>query len=259
MTVPVALTIAGSDSGGGAGIQADLKTFEAYGVYGTSVLTLITAQNTCGVRGAWPLPPEQVVAQLEAVLDDFPVAAVKTGALGSAATVSAVAGVLRERDLPLIVDPVMLAKGGDPLLAPGALEALLRDLLPLATLVTPNAPEWTALREAGASETLPLLLKGGHAPGETVVDTLHVDGQHLTFRTRRRHTRHTHGTGCTLSAAITAGLALGLPLPDAAAQAHAYLQAALRDAPGLGAGHGPLGHRQAWVMVLPPKSDEVHH
>ncbi|MFC6661722.1 bifunctional hydroxymethylpyrimidine kinase/phosphomethylpyrimidine kinase [Deinococcus multiflagellatus] len=150
MTVPVALSIAGSDSGGGAGIQADLKTFEAHGVYGTSVVTLITVQNTCGVQGAWPLPPEQVSAQLEAVLADFPVAAVKTGALGNAAIIQAVAGALGPRALPLVVDPVMLAKSGDPLLAPDALDALLHDLLPLATLVTPNAPEWTALQAAGA-------------------------------------------------------------------------------------------------------------
>ncbi|WP_221090007.1 bifunctional hydroxymethylpyrimidine kinase/phosphomethylpyrimidine kinase [Deinococcus aquaedulcis] len=245
MTVPVALSIAGSDSGGGAGIQADLKTFEAHGVYGTSVLTLITAQNTCGVHGAWPLPPEQVSAQLEAVLADFPVAAVKTGALGNAAIIQAVAGVLRPRALPLVVDPVMLAKSGDALLAPDALDALLRDLLPLATLVTPNAPEWAALQAAGAPPDLPLLLKGGHVPGETVVDELRAGGQHFTLTAPRQPTRHTHGTGCTLSAAITAQLARGKSLPDAVRLAHAYLQAALRHAPGLGAGHGPLGHARA--------------
>ncbi|PTA67098.1 bifunctional hydroxymethylpyrimidine kinase/phosphomethylpyrimidine kinase [Deinococcus arcticus] len=245
MTAPVALTIAGSDSGGGAGIQADLKTFEAHGVYGTSVLTLVTAQNTCGVRGAWPLPPGQVAAQLEAVLDDFPVAAVKTGALGNADLMRVVAAGLRGRGLPLVVDPVMLAKGGDPLLAPDALEALLEELFPLATLITPNVPEWTALQAAGASEALPLLLKGGHAPGETVVDTLRAGPHPLTLTAPRQYTRHTHGTGCTLSAAIAAHLARGLTLPAAVGEAHLYVQRALRAAPGLGAGHGPLGHREA--------------
>ncbi|MHA0042317.1 bifunctional hydroxymethylpyrimidine kinase/phosphomethylpyrimidine kinase [Deinococcus sp. PEB2-63] len=253
MTVPVALTIAGSDSGGGAGIQADLKTFEAHGVYGANVLTLITAQNTRGVQAAHPLPPELVAAQLRSVLDDFPVAAVKTGALGHAGLVRAVADALRGRHLPLVVDPVMLAKSGDALLDACALHALRDELLPLATLVTPNVPEWAALRAAGVPDTAPLLLKGGHAPGETVTDELRAHEHHLTLSAARQHTRHTHGTGCTLSAAITANLARGLALPDAVRAAHAYLQAAIRAAPGLGAGHGPLGHRAAgeWVQSTP--------
>ena len=253
MTVPVALTIAGSDSGGGAGIQADLKTFEAHGVYGTSVLTLITAQNTRGVQAAHPLPPELVAAQLRSVVDDFPVAAVKTGALGNAGLVRAVADALRGRGLPLVVDPVMLAKSGDALLDDGALHALRDELLPLATLVTPNVPEWAALRAAGVPDTTPLLLKGGHAPGETVTDELRAHGHHLTLHAARQHTRHTHGTGCTLSAVITANLAHGLALPDAVRVAHVYLQAAIRAAPGLGAGHGPLGHRAAgWTLQPTP-------
>lgn len=249
MTVPVALTIAGSDSGGGAGIQADLKTFEAHGIFGTSVLTVITAQNTRGVRAAQVLPPELVTAQLEAVLEDFPVAAVKTGALGSAAVVRAVADVLRGRDLPLVVDPVLLAKSGDPLLAPEAVRVLLEDLLPLATLVTPNLPEARVLFGSPDSSAWPLLLKGGHAEGETVTDELRTPEAQLRLTAPRQHTRHTHGTGCTLSAAITAHLARGLALVDAVREAHAYVQAALRAAPRLGAGHGPLGHalgRLAW-------------
>ncbi|WP_272975917.1 bifunctional hydroxymethylpyrimidine kinase/phosphomethylpyrimidine kinase [Deinococcus geothermalis] len=249
MTVPVALTIAGSDSGGGAGIQADLKTFEAHGVFGTSVLTVITAQNTRGVRAVQVLPPELVTAQLEAVLEDFPVAAVKTGALGDAAVVRAVADVLRGRDLPLVVDPVLLAKSGDPLLAPEAVRVLLEELFPLATLVTPNLPEARVLFGSPDSSAWPLLLKGGHAEGETVTDELRTPEAQLRLTAPRQHTRHTHGTGCTLSAAITAHLARGLALVDAIREAHAYVQAALRAAPGLGTGHGPLGHalgRLAW-------------
>lgn len=248
---PVALTIAGSDSGGGAGIQADLQVFGAHGVFGTSALTLVTAQNTCGVRGVERLSPELVRAQIRAVLDDFPVRAVKTGALGSAALVRVVAEELRGRGLPLVVDPVTLAKSGDALLDEEAVGTLVSELLPLATLVTPNVPEWAALRAAGAPDTLPLLLKGGHAPGETVTDELRTPEHRLTLAAPRRHTRHTHGTGCTLSAAITANLARGLTLPEAVMRAHAYLQGALRRAPGLGAGHGPLGF---WPLEfwLPP-------
>ena len=241
MTVPVALTIAGSDSGGGAGIQADLKTFEAHGVFGTSVITLVTAQNTLGVQGVDYVSPEMVRAQLRAVLDDFPVAAVKTGALGRPELVQVVAQELRGRGLPLVVDPVMLAKSGDALLDAEAVETLLDELFPCATLITPNLPEWEALRRAGAADTLPLLLKGGHADGKTVTDELRTPEHSLTLSAPRLHTRHTHGTGCTLSAAITANLARGLTLPDAVTQAHAYLQRALRRAPGLGGGHGPLG------------------
>lgn len=237
----VALTVAGSDSGGGAGIQADLKTFEAHGVFGTSAITLVTAQNTLGVQRVEFVSPELVRAQIRAVLDDFPVGAVKTGALGSAALVRAVAQELRGRGLLLVVDPVMLAKSGDALLREEAVQTLITDLLPFATLVTPNLPEWAALRSAGAPETLPLLLKGGHGEGDPVTDELRTPDHRLTLSVPRLRTRHTHGTGCTLSAAITANLALGLSLPDAVTQAHAYLQGALRRAPGLGGGHGPLG------------------
>ncbi|GAA5513969.1 hydroxymethylpyrimidine/phosphomethylpyrimidine kinase [Deinococcus carri] len=240
--VPVALTIAGSDSGGGAGIQADLKAFEAHGVFGTSALTVITAQNTRGVRAVQALPPELVTAQIEAVLDDFPVAAVKTGALGNAGIVRAVASALRGRGLPLVVDPVLLAKSGDALLDREAMGVLLEELFPLATLITPNLPEAEALFGPDLPAHLPLLLKGGHATGETVTDELWTPEVHLRLEAPRQSTRHTHGTGCTLSAAITAHLARGQALAGAVREAHGYLQAALRAAPGLGAGHGPLGH-----------------
>ena len=248
---PVALTIAGSDSGGGAGIQADLKTFEAHGVYGASVLTLVTAQNTVGVQAVHALPPDLIAAQIRSVLSDFPVAAIKTGALGTAEAVHAVACALHGWRGPLIVDPVMIAKSGDSLLDPAALHALIHHLLPRATLITPNLPEWDALTRAGLDPAAPVLLKGGHAahagqPTPTVTDELRLPGQPtLTLSAPRQPTRHTHGTGCTLSAAITANLALGHALPAAVARAHAYLQRALHAAPGLGAGHGPLGHRVA--------------
>lgn len=242
--VPVALTVAGSDSGGGAGIQADLRTFGAHGVFGTSALTLVTAQNTLGVRAVQVLPPELVRAQMEAVLSDFPVAAVKTGALGSADVVRAVAGALRGRGLPVVVDPVLLSKSGHALLDARAVRVLVDELLPLATLITPNLPEAEALF-GPQLPPLPLLLKGGHAEGEAVTDELRCGGTSLRLRAPRQPTRHTHGTGCTLSAAIAANLARGLALTEAVEAAHRYVQAAIRAAPGLGAGHGPLGQPRA--------------
>jgi len=254
----VALTIAGSDSGGGAGVQADLKTFFRFGVYGASALTLVTAQNTLGVQRLELLPPELVYAQIQSVAEDLPVHAAKTGALGDAAIVQAVAeAVARFRIAPLVVDPVMVAKGGDPLLAPGAVQALKTRLFPLATLITPNRLEAEALlqrpirtlREAeeAAQDLLDLgpravLLKGGHLEGEEAVDLLATPEGVLAFRAPRVPTRHTHGTGCTLSAAIAALLALGKPLEGAVGEAKAYLTRALETAPGLGHGHGPLNH-----------------
>ncbi|WP_038045229.1 bifunctional hydroxymethylpyrimidine kinase/phosphomethylpyrimidine kinase [Thermus caliditerrae] len=254
----VALTIAGSDSGGGAGVQADLKTFFRFGVYGASALTLVTAQNTLGVRRLELLPPELVYAQIQSVAEDLPVHAAKTGALGDAAIVEAVAeAVARFRIAPLVVDPVMVAKGGDPLLAPGAVQALKTRLFPLATLITPNRLEAEALlqrpirtlqeAEEAARDLLDLgpravLLKGGHLEGEEAVDLLATPEGVLAFRAPRVPTRHTHGTGCTLSAAIAALLALGKPLEGAVGEAKAYLTRALETAPGLGRGHGPLNH-----------------
>ncbi len=254
----VALTIAGSDSGGGAGVQADLKTFFRFGVYGTSALTLVTAQNTLGVQRVELLPPELVYQQIQSVAEDFPIHAAKTGAVGSAAIVVAVAqGVERYGIHPLVVDPVMVAKGGDPLLAPEAVRALKERLFPLATLITPNRLEAEALlqrpiptlREAeeAAMALLALgpkavLLKGGHFAGAEAVDLLATPRGILAFRAPRIPTRNTHGTGCTLSAAIAALLALGKPLEEAVAEAKAYLTRALETAPGLGRGHGPLNH-----------------
>lgn len=257
MKRPVALTVAGSDPSGGAGIQADLKTFVAHGVYGSSVITLLTVQNTCGVRSVQMVDPDFVTEQLGSVLDDLPVAALKTGALGDEKIIRAVAKVLKTRALPLVVDPVMVAKSGDALLTPGAVTALREELLPLATLCTPNAPEAEYLYglEPGQLKTPedllalaqahpehPLLLKGGHLSGDEVTDYLVYKGQVEVSRFKRIDTRHTHGTGCTLSAAITARLALGDALPVAVGRARRYLQAAIEQAPGLGAGHGPLEH-----------------
>lgn len=257
MTVAVALTIAGSDSGGGAGIQADLKTFAAHGVYGTSALTLVTAQNTLGIRQSVCLEPALVQSQLEAVLDDFPVAAVKTGALGNAAIVEVVAEVLRGRGLPLIVDPVLRSTSAASLLDEDALTAMRTLLFPLATLMTPNLPEaeaiWglppgqlndpEALTEFLAGPPIwPLLLKGGHGSGNVLTDYLLLPGQRRMLHADRQPTRHTHGTGCTLSAAIAAQLARGMGLSEAVERAHAYLQTAICAAPGLGAGNGPLEH-----------------
>lgn len=252
---PVALTIAGSDSGGGAGIQADLKTFAAHRVYGVSALTAVTAQNTVEVTGVEEITPDLVEKQIRAVTGDFPVAAAKTGMLASAPIIEAVAGAVE--NIPLVVDPVMVAKSGDRLLRPDAVEALRTRLLPLATLLTPNLPEAAdlvgfpvedepSMRRAG--ERLlglgprAVLVKGGHLPGEAVTDLL-FEGETVTaFRSSRIETRATHGTGCTLSAAIVARLALGHPLREAVAGARDYLQDAMRRATPLGRGHGPLAH-----------------
>jgi hydroxymethylpyrimidine/phosphomethylpyrimidine kinase len=256
---PIALSIAGSDSGGGAGIQADLKTFHQLGVYGTSALTLVTAQNTVGVQRVDLLPAAAVAAQIEAVVQDLRPAAVKTGALGAAAVVEAVAEAAARHDLrPLVVDPVMISKHGDPLLAADAVEALRRALLPRATLLTPNLPEAAALlgggaleREAdreGAARALAalgpaaVLVKGGHGSGPEVADLLYADGECLWLRAPRIETRHTHGTGCSYSAAITARLARGDGLAAAVRSAHAWLARAIATAPGLGSGHGPVNH-----------------
>ena len=253
-----ALTIAGSDSGGGAGIQADLKTLSALGVFGTSAITAVTAQNTTGVRAVEVLATEIVVAQIEAVLDDIGADAVKTGMLGTPAVVQAVAATLRARPTgPLVVDPVMIAKSRDRLLSEDAVAVLVRDLLPLATVVTPNAPEaevLTGLRvttEAEAREAArrlfalgprAVIVKGGHLATPDVVDVLFDGTSFVEARGPRHATRHTHGTGCTFAAAIAAGLALGDSLVDAFSKARAYLDGAIRHAPGIGQGAGPVGH-----------------
>lgn len=250
------MTIAGSDSGGGAGIQADLKTFAAHGVYGASALTAITAQNTVEVRRALVLEPALVRAQIEAVLDDIGVDAIKIGMLGDAAVVEAVAASLEGVGVPIVLDPVMVAKSGEALLAEEAVAALAEELLPLAGLVTPNLPELERLtgrtvsseaeRQEAAAELgargPAVLAKGGHAGGAEVADLLWSGGEARWFRNARLDTTETHGTGCTLSAAIAARLARGEPLVAAVEGAIAYLRRAIAAAPGLGAGHGPLDH-----------------
>jgi hydroxymethylpyrimidine/phosphomethylpyrimidine kinase len=260
---PIALTVAGSDSSGGAGIQADLKTFTALGVYGASVITALTAQNTHGVAAVEAVRPDFVLAQLDAVLSDLDVAAVKTGMLANAAIVIAVARRLRNcaqntRAPPLIVDPVMVATSGDVLLSADAVDAVRDELAPLATLLTPNLAEAaqllgtvTADNEAAAQAQVaalfarcrcPILLKGGHGAGAEAVD-LFYDGCTLTRLARPRlETRHTHGTGCVLSAAVAALMARGLPLPAAVAGAKAFVWQGLEAGARLrvGQGRGPV-------------------
>ena len=255
---PVALTIAGSDSGGGAGIQADLKTFHQWEVYGASALAAVTAQNTLGVQAVHALPPSLVAAQIDSVFTDLAPRAVKCGMLANAPIVRAVAAEL-ERHGPgaFVLDPVMVATSGDRLLEADAVAALRRDLMPLATLVTPNWPEavlLTGVREptlegmAAAARALvdagaqAALVKGGHLGGAEVADLLWDGRQAQVFRGPRVATRHTHGTGCTLSAAITAGLARGASLAGAAESAVRWVRRAIAQAPGLGAGRGPLDH-----------------
>ncbi|MFZ5815919.1 MAG: bifunctional hydroxymethylpyrimidine kinase/phosphomethylpyrimidine kinase [Bacillota bacterium] len=263
MALARALTIAGSDSGGGAGIQADLKTFTALKVFGTSVITCVTAQNTLGVSGVYPLSPEQVGAQLDAVLSDIGTGAAKTGMLYDTGIIRVVSDRVRRFGVTdLVVDPVMIAKGGHPLLLPEAQQAVRELLLPLAAVVTPNLPEAEALtgmtirsREEMVAAGRRLLtmgaraavVKGGHFHGEDAEDLLiAADGSQRWFHAERIETRHTHGTGCTFSAAITAGLAHGLGLEQAVEQAKEFITLAIAMAPGIGAGHGPTNHL-AWL------------
>ncbi len=262
---PVALTIAGSDSGGGAGIQADLKTFEAYGVFGTTALTAVTAQSTVGVRAVHLVTPLVLEAQIAAVAEDLEPAAVKTGMLATAELVAAGARAIRSHRLsPLVVDPVMVSTSGDRLLDEDAVARLLSDLLPLATLATPNLAEAEILtgREIrDASEMLAAaralvdtgcgaaLVKGGHLAGERIRDVFWDGRVERVWETTRLPGRNTHGTGCTLSAAITAGLALGNDLEGAIDSAIGYTRRAIAAAPGLGAGSGPLDHRGAGLGV----------
>ncbi len=258
MNMKRALTIAGSDSGGGAGIQADLKTFAALGVYGMSALTAITAQNTLGVQGVHELPAEFVGLQIDSVVTDIGVDSVKTGMLANADIIAVVAAKVREHALPnLVVDPVMAAKSGDPLLRPEARDALLGLLLPLAVIVTPNLHEARVLtgmeietvgdmeRAAVAIHQMgprSVVVKGGHLTTEDSVDVLYDGERFYHFPSPRVETKNTHGTGCTFASAIAAGLAQGLDVVEAVRQAKEYITLALRHAPNLGQGHGPTHH-----------------
>ena len=257
----IALAIAGSDSGGGAGIQADLKAMSALGVYGASVITTVTAQNTKAVTAVHGIPPDVITAQIDAVLDDLDVRAIKIGMLATSEIIHSVADAISGFDFPIVLDPVMIAKSGDVLLADEAVQTLREVLLPRAALLTPNLHEAARLLSWPIAETpeemidqgralcalgaKSVLMKGGHGSGEVCCDLL-VDctGIVSKFTAPRQDTRNTHGTGCTLSSSIAAGLAAGLSLEDAVAQAHEYLQGAISAADDLkiGHGHGPVHH-----------------
>ncbi|MFE5486300.1 bifunctional hydroxymethylpyrimidine kinase/phosphomethylpyrimidine kinase [Streptomyces sp. NPDC056527] len=257
MSLPLVLTVAGSDSGGGAGIQADLKTMLALGVHGMSVITAVTAQNSLGVQGAWELPEEAVRAQYRAVVDDIGVRAVKTGMLSSAALVETVAELLAGTpDVPVVVDPVGVSKHGDPLLAASALDSVRTKLLPVATVATPNLDEVAQLtgvvveREADLREAAAAILaygprwaliKGGHLEGDAV-DLLTDGTEEHWLRAPRHDNRHTHGTGCTLASAVASGLAKGLTVPEAVREAKEYVTGAIAAGFALGAGIGPVDH-----------------
>jgi hydroxymethylpyrimidine/phosphomethylpyrimidine kinase len=268
----IALTIAGSDSSGGAGIQADLKTFAAFGLYGASAITAVTVQSTRGVEAVVPLSSEIVTAQIEAVAGDLAIDATKVGMLATAAIVEAVAAAIKEMDLPLVVlDPVLGSTSGERLLDADGVQAMCLELLPLARVVTPNIPEAEALsgrrigspddardaaRRIHAMGPAAVVITGGHGsqttdhgPRTEIVDLLFVDGQFHEFRTARIDSMHTHGTGCTFASAIAAGLALGRSVPDATARAQQYVAGAIAHAPGIGHGHGPLNHFWEWRQV----------
>ena len=253
------LIVAGSDSGGGAGIQADIKTVTALGGYAATAITALTAQNTRGVFGVVAVDPAFIQQQMRLVLEDIGADSVKTGMLHSGAVIEAVCEVLGSLDpaIPVVVDPVMVAQSGDALLDPGATESLAQRLLPRATLLTPNAPEAERLSGVAVTDRDSMvqaakklldmgpgavLVKGGHLDGPTVVDVLAAGDTVETFESPRLDTPHTHGTGCTLASAIATGLGQGLALHDAVVRARAYLHEAIRTAPGLGRGHGPVNH-----------------
>lgn len=261
----IAVTIAGSDSGGGAGIQADLKTFSALGVYGASVIAALTAQNTKGVSGIHDVPPEFVTAQIDAVFSDLKVGAVKLGMLSNAAVIAAVAnGLRRHKQTNVVLDPVMVATSGDKLLESDAVDNLRKLLIPMALVVTPNLPEAAALLDIGIAKdeatmreqgekllalgAKAVLIKGGHADGSESVDLLVEPGAVTRLSSPRFDTKNTHGTGCTLSSAIAAGIAKGLTLADAVRAAKSYVTTAIAaaDRLSIGAGHGPVHHFYRW-------------
>jgi hydroxymethylpyrimidine/phosphomethylpyrimidine kinase len=250
------LIIAGSDSSAGAGLQADLKTAQRFGVYAQTAVTAVTVQDTSGVTAMAAMPPEIVRGQIRAALDDIGADAIKIGMLANAAIAAAVAEALMGTNIPLVLDPVLVSSSGTPLLDSAGIEILKNRLLPRAALVTPNLPECEmlvgirpdndhAIGEAAQAFALlgahHVLFKGGHGVGATVHDILTgADGQKLVFQSPRQDTRHTHGTGCVLATAIACGLAQGQKLAEAVKRAHAFVQEAIRTAPGLGRGHGPL-------------------
>lgn len=251
------LIVAGSDSGGGAGIQGDIKTVTVLGGYAATAITALTVQNTLGVHDIFPVSPAFVAAQMRAVLEDIGADAIKIGMLGSADVMAAVADALESVTCPIVLDPVMIAKGGASLMAADARTTLLKRLVPMATLITPNAPELAALTglatntaaealaagRALAAKGTAVLVKGGHLGGDAVIDTLiEAAGREQAFAAPRQQTAHTHGTGCALASAIACHLAQGMALAEAVARAHAFVAAAIHAAPGLGRGHGPLGH-----------------
>ena len=261
----IAVTIAGSDSGGGAGVQADLKTFSALGVYGASVITALTAQNTIGVRAIHDVPPAFIAEEIDAVFSDLAVDAVKIGMLSQAAVIETVAaGLDRHGQHNVVLDPVMVAASGDLLMAPDAVEVLRRVLIPRALVITPNLPEAAALLDSAMARNeremraqaekllafgcAAVLIKGGHGTGPESVDILVDATTQVRLASERVVTAHTHGTGCTLSSAIAAGLARGLPLSDAVGHAKTYVSAAIAAADWLavGTGHGPVHHFHAW-------------
>jgi hydroxymethylpyrimidine/phosphomethylpyrimidine kinase len=262
---PIAVTIAGSDSGGGAGIQADLKTFSALGVYGASVITALTAQNTKGVTAIHDVPADFITAQIDAVFSDLAVSAVKIGMVSQSPVIEAIAaGLERWRQRKVVLDPVMIAASGDRLLAPDAVDTLKRVLIPRALVITPNLPEAAALLEAPIASTetqmreqaerllalgaRAVLIKGGHGSGPESVDLLVEPTAFTRLAADRVATENTHGTGCTLSSAIAAGLAKGLDLAAATSAAKAYVTAAIAAAERIeiGSGHGPVHHFHAW-------------
>ncbi|MFC4322119.1 bifunctional hydroxymethylpyrimidine kinase/phosphomethylpyrimidine kinase [Litchfieldia salsa] len=258
MQVAKALTIAGSDSGGGAGIQADLKTFQELDVFGMSAITAVTAQNTMGVHGVYPLSIEAVVQQIKVIAEDLSPDAVKTGMLFSAELTEAVANQIHTSSwLKLVVDPVMVAKGGAPLLQEQAVDSLKRNLIPLAHVITPNIPEAEIIvgfaidtfekRKDAAKAIFQLgaqnvVIKGGHGEGSEVTDLLFDGKEFHLLKSMRTETKHTHGTGCTFAAAITAEIAKGKTVVDAVTTAKAFIQAAIEDTLGIGSGHGPTNH-----------------
>ena len=265
------LICAGSDSGGGAGIQADIKSVTALGGFAMTAITALTAQNTLGVHGVMGVPADFIRLQIRVVLQDLGADAIKTGMLADSATIEAVCDALAEHapGVPLVADPVMVAKGGHPLLAPEAVATLTTRLLPMAAVITPNIPEAEALSGVAISDITAMrwaaerllrtgaravLLKGGHGSGAILTDLLATAEGMETFESPRLETRHTHGTGCTLASALACGLAQGMALRDAVIRARAYVRAAMLAAPGFGGGHGPLGHG---VTVNPDRIEDL--